>query len=228
MISKEERKNYLESVYGEKNRGLLDTALEVKNAREVQDRLYKLGYAMEKTSEGVYNVSSAAETHRTQRGMCFDGFIYGFALSLGLSNDEVEFPGIILGIHAFELYGEKYRRSDHAVLPFFDVNLKKWGAVGHSRYKDELTWRDAVYETLEELAISYKKAFDSHKYYFQGYVVVDFDDMSQEVNDLEPGNDWIDSEKNLVSIARRIWNYPITKTAGNAELPPADKFFGPV
>ena len=228
MISKEERKNYLESVYGEKCSDLLAAALEVNNARDVQNRLDQLDYAMEKTSDGVYTVSSAKETQQTQRGMCFDGFIYGLALSLALSNEEVEFPGILLGINAFELYGERYRRSDHAVLPFFDLKEKKWGAVGHSRYKDELTWRDAIYETLEDLAISYKKAFDNHKYYFQGYVVVDFDEMAQAVKEAEPAIDWIDSKENLEPIARSIWNYPITKTSGNVELPPADKFFGPV
>jgi len=106
-------------------------------AKRVQDFVDALEYNFEEGGETSYSPKQVLEKRRAH---CLEGGVFA-ACALRFHG----FPPLLMDLRA-------KRDDDHTLCIFRQAG--KWGAVSKSKFIG-LRWRDPVYKTLRELALSY-------------------------------------------------------------------------
>lgn len=91
---------------------------------------------------------------------------------------------------------------DHVVTLYKENNY--WGAISKTNHA-VLTWRDPVYKTIREIALSY-----FHEYFLNTTGEKTLRGYSNPINLRRFGTSWITADGNLFSIAEAIYDSPHT------------------
>jgi len=118
------------------------------------------------------------------------------------------FEGALLAAAALWVNGEpplildlKAKGDDDHVIVLYKRN-GYWGAISKSNHTT-LRWRDPIYKTIRELAVSYFHEYLDNKFYKKGLV-----SFSQPFNLKKMGTGWITDEKDLHYLVEALDNAP--------------------
>lgn len=134
---------------------------------------------------------SPISTLKAKKMHCFEGALLA-ATVLWINNE----PPLILDLKA---KGDE----DHVVALYKRNGY--WGAISKSNHTT-LRWRDPVYKTIRELAVSYFHEYLDNKYYKKRLV-----SFSKPFNLKKLGTDWITDEGDLDYIAEDLDDSPHEK-----------------
>lgn len=134
---------------------------------------------------------SPINTLKAKKMHCFEGALLA-ATALWINNE----PPLILDLKA---KGDE----DHVVALYKRNGY--WGAISKSNHTT-LRWRDPVYKTIRELAVSYFNEYLDNKYYKKRLV-----SFSKPFNLKKLGTDWITDKEDLDYIAEALDDSPHEK-----------------
>lgn len=160
----------------------------LQSARKIQDYLDSIPFNHEETGE---TCRSVCEVLRHKTAHCLEGaMLASYALSLQGR------PPLILSLKVLH---EDY---DHVVALYKENGY--WGAISKTNHA-VLGFRDPVYKTIRELALSY-----FHEYFLTGNGKKTLRGYSRPINMNRFGKAWITSNDNLFEIAEWISDAPHT------------------
>lgn len=119
---------------------------------------------------------------------CFEGALLA-AAALWINQE----PPLILDLKA--------EGDDDHVVTLYKRN-GYWGAISKSNHTT-LRWRDPIYKTIRELAVSYFHEYLDNKFYKKGLV-----SFSQPFNLKKIGTEWITDEQDLHYLVEALDNLP--------------------
>jgi hypothetical protein len=175
----------------------------LSNPAAIQEYLDSIPYVSEELDRSPLRVMTDRQAH------CLDGAIFA-ALSLS----RLGFPPLIM-----DLVPEAGADDDH-VLALFRVH-GNWGCIAKSNYAF-LRFREPVYRSLRELAMSYFEAYTNNekKKTLRGY--------TRPLNLLIFKPDWMWSEAGISEISRRLYlrkSIPLISQDNSAGLSISDERF---
>lgn len=169
------------------------TLAKLRTPRAIQDYLCKLPQNFEPKGDTVRSVSAALDANCAH---CIEGaMIAAFALWLQ------GHPPLLLDFCA-------HQDMDHVIAPF--KVRGKWGAISKTNYTC-LRWRDPVYKSVRELAMSY-----FHEYAKGPRKTLRSYSVPYDLRKLKD-NGWINGEGNRWEVSIRITEIRHTQIVGDRE-----------
>jgi hypothetical protein len=171
---------------------------------KIQDFLDSLPRNLEKKGETCL---SPRLVLREKKAHCIEGALLA-AAALWLSGAEP----LVLDLRAD-------KSDDDHVVALYKIN-GYWGAISKSNHAG-LRWRDPIYKTIRELALSYFNEYfhdRTHRKTLREYSI--------PINLKKFGQKWITAEKDLFALAKRIdkvRHFPVAPKKNLRLVRPADK-----
>lgn len=174
----------------------------LKTPHAIQEYLDSLPYLAEELDRSPLRVMQDGQCH------CLDGGIFA-ALALA----HIGFPALIL-----DLVPQPHMDDDH-VLAIFKIN-GLWSAIAKSNYAN-LRYREPVYRSLRELAMSYFEHFFNaqHEKTLRAYT------RPMDLATFRP-YDWMWDEEALKALTKKFYGkkpIPLIKPKSAADLSPVDE-----